>query len=124
MKHWKEFLNQRIYDIDYERLVESQEIETRKIIEHLELIWDPNCLMPEKIPLDLSKYLLSPMPGLLLKICVDEGQTIKAGEELAVVEAMKMENSLRASKDVKIKSILTTEGANLAVDQKILEFED
>jgi len=59
-----------------------------------------------------------------LKICVDEGQTIKAGEELAVVEAMKMENSLRASKDVKIKSILTTEGANLAVDQKILEFED
>jgi len=83
-----------------------------------------NRLMPEKIPLDLSKYLLSPMPGLLLKICVDEGQTIKAGEELAVVEAMKMENSLRASKDVKIKSILTTEGANLAVDQKILEFED
>jgi propionyl-CoA carboxylase alpha chain len=80
--------------------------------------------MPEKIPLDLSKYLLSPMPGLLMKICVEEGQTIKTGEELAVVEAMKMENSLRASKDVKIKSILTTEGANLAVDQKILEFED
>ena len=83
-----------------------------------------NRLMPEKIPLDLSKYLLSPMPGLLLKLCVLEGQTIKAGEELAVVEAMKMENSLRASKDVKIKSILTTEGANLTVDQKILEFED
>ena len=83
-----------------------------------------NRLMPEKIPLDLSKYLLSPMPGLLMKICVEEGQTIKTGEELAVVEAMKMENSLRASKDVKIKSILTTEGANLAVDQKILEFED
>ena len=80
--------------------------------------------MPEKIPLDLSKYLLSPMPGLLMKICVEEGQTIKTGEELAVVEAMKMENSLRASKDVKIKSILTTEGANLAVDQKILESED
>jgi propionyl-CoA carboxylase alpha chain len=59
-----------------------------------------------------------------MKICVEEGQTIKTGEELAVVEAMKMENSLRASKDVKIKSILTTEGANLAVDQKILEFED
>ena len=83
-----------------------------------------NRLMPEKIPLDLSKYLLSPMPGLLMKICVEEGQTIKTGEELAVVEAMKMENSLRASKDVKIKSILITEGANLAVDQKILEFED
>ena len=52
------------------------------------------------------------------------GQEIKAGEELAVVEAMKMENSLRASKDLKIKSILGSEGDNLSVDQKILEFED
>ena len=64
------------------------------------------------------------MPGLLIKVCVDEGQEVKAGEELAVVEAMKMENSLRASKDLKIKSILGSEGDNLSVDQKILEFED
>jgi propionyl-CoA carboxylase alpha chain len=83
-----------------------------------------NELMPEKVPLDLSQFLISPMPGLLMKVCVDEGQSIKAGEELAIVEAMKMENSLRATKDVKIKSILASEGANLAVDQKILEFED
>ena len=55
---------------------------------------------------------------------MDEGQEVKAGEELAVVEAMKMENSLRASKDLKIKSILGSEGDNLSVDQKILEFED
>ena len=83
-----------------------------------------NELMPEKIPQDMSKFLLSPMPGLLIKVRVKEGQEVKAGEELAVVEAMKMENSLRASKDLKIKSILGSEGDNLSVDQKILEFED
>ena len=85
---------------------------------------DLNELMPKKIPQDMSKFLLSPMPGLLIKVCVNEGQEVKAGEELAVVEAMKMENSLRASKDLKIKSILGSEGDNLSVDQKILEFED
>ena len=85
---------------------------------------DLNELMPKKIPQDMSKFLLSPMPGLLIKVCVDEGQEVKAGEELAVVEAMKMENSLRASKDLKIKSILGSEGDNLSVEQKILEFED
>ena len=85
---------------------------------------DLNELMPKKIPQDMSKFLLSPMPGLLIKVCVDEGQEVKAGEELAVVEAMKMENSLRASKDLKIKSILGSEGDNLSVDQKILEFEE
>ena len=85
---------------------------------------DLNELMPKKIPQDMSKFLLSPMPGLLIKVCVDEGQEVKAGEELAVVEAMKMENGLRASKDLKIKSILGSEGDNLSVDQKILEFED
>ena len=83
-----------------------------------------NRLMPEKIAPDLSRYLLSPMPGLLIKICVEEGQRVKAGEELAIVEAMKMENSLRAIDSVKIKSILVEEGANLMVDQTILEFED
>ena len=83
-----------------------------------------NQLMPEKIAPDLSKSLLSPMPGLLVKICVKEGQHVKVGEELAIVEAMKMENSLRAIDDVKIKSILTKEGDNLMVDQTILEFED
>ena len=64
------------------------------------------------------------MPGLLIKVCVSDNQTVKAGEELAVVEAMKMENSLRAANDVKIKSILAEEGDNLMVDQTILEFED
>ena len=79
--------------------------------------------MIEKEPPDLSKFLLSPMPGLLVSLSADEGREIKAGEELAVVEAMKMENSLRAVEDVKIVKVLAKEGESLVVDQPILEFE-
>ena len=70
-------------------------------------------LMLEKQPPDLSKFLLSPMPGLLKRLAVKVGDEIKAGEELAVVEAMKMENSLRATDDVTISKILATEGQSL-----------
>ncbi|CAG0946055.1 propionyl-CoA carboxylase alpha chain [Gammaproteobacteria bacterium] len=80
-------------------------------------------LMLEKQPPDLSKFLLSPMPGLLKRLAVKVGDEIKAGEELAVVEAMKMENSLRATDDVKVGKILATEGQSLAVDQPILAFD-
>ena len=80
-------------------------------------------LMLEKQPPDLSKFLLSPMPGLLKRLAVKVGDEIKAGEELAVVEAMKMENSLRAIDDVKIGKLLATEGQSLAVDQPILAFD-
>ena len=79
-------------------------------------------LMPKKAPPDLSKYLLSPMPGLLVSLAVTEGQEVKAGEVLAVVEAMKMENSLRAERDGKIAKLHAASGDSLAVDQKILEF--
>ncbi len=79
--------------------------------------------MIEKTPPDLSKFLLSPMPGLLVRLDVKEGDEVKAGEELAVVEAMKMENSLRASEDVRIGKVLAKEGESLVVDQPILEFE-
>jgi propionyl-CoA carboxylase alpha chain len=79
--------------------------------------------MLEKIPPDLSKFLLSPMPGLLVKLDVQEGEEVKAGEELAVVEAMKMENSLRAETDVVIKKVMADQGDSLVVDQPILEFE-
>ena len=63
------------------------------------------------------------MPGLLVKLSANEGDEIKAGEELAVVEAMKMENSLRAENDVVIKKVMAGEGDSLVVDQPILEFE-
>jgi propionyl-CoA carboxylase alpha chain len=79
--------------------------------------------MPEKAPPDLSGLLLSPMPGLLLRLAVAEGDSVKAGEELAVVEAMKMENVLRAERDGVIKKIHAGPGESLAVDQSILEFE-
>ncbi len=80
-------------------------------------------LMPEKVPPDLSRFLLSPMPGLLVKISVKEGETIKAGQELVVVEAMKMENALMAEQDGVVKSINHEEGASLSVDEVIIEFE-
>ncbi|MDP7661496.1 MAG: biotin/lipoyl-containing protein, partial [Gammaproteobacteria bacterium] len=79
--------------------------------------------MLEKIPPDLSRFLLSPMPGLLVKLSVSAGDEVKAGEELAVVEAMKMENSLRATDDVRVARVLAEQGDSLIVDQPILEFE-
>jgi propionyl-CoA carboxylase alpha chain len=79
--------------------------------------------MIEREPPDLSKFLLSPMPGLLVRLSVSEGDEVKTGEELAAVEAMKMENSLRATDNVKISRILVAEGDSLEVDQPILEFE-
>src|SRR5262249_42091278 len=80
-------------------------------------------LMPEKAPPDTSRFLLSPMPGLLAQVLVKPGQEVKAGEALAVVEAMKMENVLRAERDGKVKTVHAQQGASLAVDQKIAEFE-
>ena len=79
-------------------------------------------LMPKTKVADTSKFLLSPMPGLLVKIPVVEGQEVKAGEELAVIEAMKMENVLRAERDGAIAAIKVKPGDSLAVDQIILEF--
>ena len=79
--------------------------------------------MIEKQAPDLSRFLLSPMPGLLIHLPVKVGDEVKAGEELAVVEAMKMENSLRASEDVIIAKTLAAKGDSLVVDQAIMEFE-
>ncbi|MDD3449639.1 MAG: acetyl/propionyl/methylcrotonyl-CoA carboxylase subunit alpha [Gammaproteobacteria bacterium] len=79
--------------------------------------------MIEKAPPDMSRFLLSPMPGLLVRISVKAGDDVKAGEELAVVEAMKMENVLRAARDGVVKAVMAEAGASLAVDQSIIEFE-
>ena len=80
-------------------------------------------LMPEQVAPDLSRFLLSPMPGLLVSLAAGEGDRVKAGEELAVIEAMKMENVLRAENDAVVKSVLAAPGDHLAVDQPIIEFE-
>jgi propionyl-CoA carboxylase alpha chain len=80
-------------------------------------------LMPEKKAPDTSRLLLSPMPGLLASVAVIQGQEVKAGEALAIVEAMKMENVLRAERDGRVARIRANPGDSLAVDQVILEFE-
>ncbi|APF37836.1 acetyl/propionyl-CoA carboxylase subuit alpha [Chelatococcus daeguensis] len=79
-------------------------------------------LMPEKVAADTSKQLLCPMPGLVKAIAVAEGQEVKAGETLAIVEAMKMENVLKAERDGTVAKIHAKEGDSLAVDAVILEF--
>ncbi|MBR0968163.1 acetyl/propionyl/methylcrotonyl-CoA carboxylase subunit alpha [Bradyrhizobium diazoefficiens] len=79
-------------------------------------------LMPVTTASDTGKKLLCPMPGLIVSIAVKEGQEVKAGETLAVVEAMKMQNVLRAERDGTVKKIHASPGATLAVDALILEF--
>ncbi|MBN8487804.1 MAG: acetyl/propionyl/methylcrotonyl-CoA carboxylase subunit alpha [Burkholderiales bacterium] len=80
-------------------------------------------LMPYKAPPDLSKFLLSPMPGLLADVPVSVGQKVLAGEKLAVIEAMKMENILVATQDCVVKEIRAQKGESLSVDQAIIAFE-
>ena len=80
-------------------------------------------LMPVKVAPDMSKFLLSPMPGLLVSVEVAVGQEVKAGEKLAIVEAMKMENVLKAERDGIVKEIPQKTGSSLSVDQVIMEFE-
>jgi len=80
-------------------------------------------LMPYKAPPDLSRYVLSPMPGLLVEVAVTPGQKVQAGERVAVIEAMKMENVLFAAQDGVVKKVVASKGESLSVDQMIVEFE-
>ncbi len=80
-------------------------------------------LMPFKAPPDLSRFVLSPMPGLLVDVAVKPGQKVQAGERVAVIEAMKMENVLFATQDGVVKSVVAHTGESLTVDQMIVEFE-
>lgn len=79
--------------------------------------------MPEKADGSSDKELVCPMPGVVVSVAVEEGQAVKAGEPLAVVEAMKMENILRAEKDLTVKKVLCAAGDKLAVDDVMVEFE-
>ncbi|MCB4365722.1 acetyl/propionyl/methylcrotonyl-CoA carboxylase subunit alpha [Hydrogenophaga taeniospiralis] len=80
-------------------------------------------LMPFKAPPDMSRYVLSPMPGLLVEVAVQVGQKVQAGERVAVIEAMKMENVLFAAADGVVAKVLAGKGESLVVDQAIVEFE-
>jgi propionyl-CoA carboxylase alpha chain len=80
-------------------------------------------LMPEKAAADTSKLLLCPMPGLVVKISVEEGQEVQDGQALCTVEAMKMENILRAERKGRVRKINAAPGASLKVDDVIMEFE-
>jgi propionyl-CoA carboxylase alpha chain len=84
---------------------------------------DLHQLMPYKAPPDLSKFVLSPMPGLLVDVAVTPGQKVQAGERVAVIEAMKMENVLFAAADGVVKKVVAAKGESLTVDQMIVEFE-
>ena len=79
-------------------------------------------LMPYKAPPDMSRYVLSPMPGLLVDVAVQVGQKVQAGERIAVIEAMKMENVLFAVADGVVGKVLAAKGESLTVDQPIVEF--
>ena len=79
-------------------------------------------LMPFKAPPDLSRFVLSPMPGLLAEVAVVPGQKVQAGERVAVIEAMKMENVLFAVADGVVSKVLAVKGESLSVDQAIVEF--
>jgi len=104
------------YNLSYRGSTENIVVRTRRAHELAQF-------MPEKVEADTSKLLLCPMPGLVVSINVEEGQEVKAGEALAVVEAMKMENILRAERDGVIQQINCKAGDSLAVDEIILEFE-
>jgi propionyl-CoA carboxylase alpha chain len=82
-----------------------------------------HALMPFKAPPDMSRFVLSPMPGLLVDVAVQPGQKVQAGERVAVIEAMKMENVLFAAADGVVAKVLANKGESLAVDQAIVEFE-
>ncbi len=80
-------------------------------------------MMPERKPPDMSKYLVSPMPGLLQSLAVEPGERVDSGDELAIVQAMKMENILRAARAGKVMKLHAKAGDTLSVGQIILEFE-
>jgi propionyl-CoA carboxylase alpha chain len=80
-------------------------------------------LMPARTAADAGKFVRSPMPGLVLSLTVAAGQEVKTGDTLAVVEAMKMENVLRAERDGKVRAVHVKPGDSVAVDAAIVEFE-
>jgi propionyl-CoA carboxylase alpha chain len=103
----------------YEMTYEGVEVRTRVLTEReAELA----ALMPVKEKADTSRLLLCPMPGMVVSVAVSEGQEVRAGDALCIVEAMKMENVLKAERDGKVAKVLAKPGDSLNVDAVILEF--
>ncbi len=122
-----EFNQTRKVIFQWKRTFVGYQISNAKILKELQVM-SPRAaelhqLMPVRKEIDTSKLLLSPMPGLLVDVMVSEGQTVRAGDTLAIVEAMKMENVLRAERDGVVSVVHEKKGATLDVDQHILEFE-
>ena len=103
----------------YEVTYEGVEVRTRVLTEREAEL---TVLMPVKEKADTSKLLLCPMPGMVVSLAVSEGQEVRAGDALCVVEAMKMENVLKAERDGKVSKVLAKPGDSLNVDAVILEF--
>ena len=103
------------YELTYEGVVVSVRVLTEREAELA-------ALMPVKEKVDTSKFLLCPMPGMVVSLAVSEGQDVRAGDALCIVEAMKMENVLKAERDGKVSKVLAKPGDNLNVDAVILEF--
>ncbi len=113
--------------VEIDRMTTGWRLSTRGVQRDV-LVLEPRVadlmtFMPEKTEVDSGRQLLCPMPGVVVSIAVDEGDEVKAGQPLAVVEAMKMENILRAERDATVRKIHVAAGDSLAVDQVIMEFE-
>ncbi|MEO0344030.1 MAG: acetyl/propionyl/methylcrotonyl-CoA carboxylase subunit alpha [Pseudomonadota bacterium] len=115
------------YRLKIDRVVGGYRIRTRGADRFVQVLTSKVAaladLMPEKLPPDTSNLLLCPMPGLVVSIAVEEGQTVEEGQALAIIEAMKMENVLRAERQAIVSKIPVEAGESLAVDQVIMEFE-
>ncbi len=116
-----------VYGVKLEITRAGLRMTTRGAIHHVQVLPQRvahlTAHMIEKVPPDLSKFLICPMPGLLVSLNVAEGDKVEAGQPLAVVEAMKMENILRAEKSATVKKVNAKAGDSLAVDAIILELE-
>jgi propionyl-CoA carboxylase alpha chain len=106
--------------LDYRVLHDGMQIHARVLTPRAAEL---QALMPYKAPPDLSKFLLSPMPGLLVDVAAQPGQQVRAGEKLAIIEAMKMENILVAAQDCVVAEVVAKKGESLAVDQVIMKFD-
>ena len=124
---WRGFIDGEPVTVQIRRIVNGYRLSHRGVTRDAQVFSPREAelarLMPAKKVADTSKKLLCPMPGLVVSIAVAEGQEVKAGEALAIVEAMKMENILRAERDGTVKAIRAKMGDSLAVDAVIMEFE-